>query len=290
MRISGPKATMAAWLVFTIGFSIYLLQADRVYHALRDGSYIQKLPEHFSMRAKGDLQVLNTFEARPVSNRFEEGRSFRGRLSQLADQSGKAKVRVFFRSSDAMYEVIENRRSFLGTARQTVSFFTSTSGLEAGDYTVGLYLRDDDGESFAWISNSFTKVAGGTSVYIARPVSLPPASIGETIQFSVENIYPKDIYWVVQGWVVLADAEMTDYNAYVVIQDADGVSKAFYAPLYTRMDIASRQGDDRSAHSGFLIQIPSSEYTRWPSAIQIALQSRKTGTILESRAEVFPRF
>jgi hypothetical protein len=283
MGFSEKRVIMAVWLFFVGFFIISMFNADRVYHALSGKSYAVKLPADLPLHANGDLQMSDVFDYTPVNNKFEEGKGLRGQFITVANESGNAKVRVFLRSPDALYEVIENRRSFWAhSTKIAVNFFASTSGLENGIYNVGLYLSDDEGERFVWMNSLFEKVAGGPVEYIARPVALAPNGVSKDLKFAIEQIYNDNKEFVFQGWAVLENAEMSNYNAYITIKDSDDVSKTFYAPLFTRMDVASIYEDTRAANSGFRIKVPQYEFVPGKHNIKVIIKSRKTGEVIES--------
>jgi hypothetical protein len=280
---SEKSSRTAAYLLFVILFVTYVLNADSVYYALSGKSHAVKLPHDILLHAKGDLQFLHGGDHSLVNNQFEEGKVFRGRSIRVANASGKAQLRVFIRSTDALYEVIENRRSFWAQSRKrVVNFFISTSGLEDGIYQLGLYLSDDEGVRVAWTDSFFERVDGGPVDYMARPVAPVPARISEDLKFSIERLGKAKESIVFRGWAVLENIEMNDYNAYIKIEDSHGVSKTFYAPLYTRMDIASMYDDPRAANSGFRIKVPRGEFAPGNHAIKVVVKHRKTGETVES--------
>ena len=98
----------------------------------------------------------------------------------------------------------------------------------------------------------------------------------------VEKIDKDKEGFVIEGWAVLDHAEMDDYNAYLSFEDSNAVSKVFYAPLFTRMDIAAMYEDVRAANSGFHVRIPRGEFAPGTYRINVALDSRKTGEVIES--------
>jgi len=280
---SEKRVRMAAWLFFVMFFLVYMFNADRVYHAVSGKFHVAKSPDTFSLPARGDLPMLSFFDYHPVNNKFKEGIVIRGMLSPFANTSGQAKARVFFRSPDALYEVIGNRYSFLPDSLYGgMDFFVSTAALDKGVYTAGLYVRDDEGERFVWLDSVFEKVAGGPVKYGARPVALGLAKASRDVTFALELCSKEDDGLVLRGWVVLDNAEMEDYNAYITIRDTRGVAKIFYAPLYTRMDIASLYADIRAANSGFEILVPEDECAPGKYSIKVIVKSRKTGEVLES--------
>jgi hypothetical protein len=281
---AATKIRVLAWLLLAMLFSAYLLNADRVYHALSGKSYVWKLPDSFSLRAQGDLSTTwngEDFDL-PVNNEFEEGKGLWGKFMSFADKKGDAQLRVFLRSPHALYEVIGNGHSFWANEKKTsFGFFASTSGLENGVYTIGLYLRDDEGERFTWKDNFFEKIDGGPADYIARSIALPRASAKqEQLNFAFDKIEQKNERLAFSGWVVLDGAHMDDYNAYLSIKDPKGSIKNFYAPLFTRMDIASFYKSTRAASCGFQISIPRAELSSGKHGIRVVLQSRTTGEII----------
>ena len=272
-----------SWLVFVVLFVVYFVNADQVYYALSGKSYVVKLPNSFSLHAKGDLRMLAVFNYPPVNNKFEEGKGYRARFNMVANKSGKTKVRVFFSSSNALYEVIENRHSFWANPMKiAMNFFASTSGLENSIYKIGLYIIDDKGERFLWINNFFEKVAGGPVKYIAHPCTLMPTRTCKDLRFAIEEIYKDNEEFIFKGWVVLDNAEMNDYSAYITIKDSTDVSKTFYAPLFTRTDVASMYSDTRAANSGFQISVPQNEFVPGKYVIKVMIKSRQTGEVIES--------
>ena len=277
LSTSGMKT--AAWLAFAAAFGLYLFQADRVYHALSGKSHAVQMPAGFSPPARGDLKLSSVFDYAPVNNKFEEGKEFRAKFYTISNRLGCAQVRVFFRSPAAVYELAANRRSLWAHAEKlAVNFFASTAGLENGVYTLGLSVVDDNGPRLAWIDSFFERVPGGPVKYVARPVPLAPGRVREDLTFSIEHIRANRI----QGWVVLAGAEMNAYNAYVIVQGPGRSRRAYYAPLYTRRDVAAARGDDRAANSGFRIDFPKDEFPPGTYTIKLAVQSRQTGEIFES--------
>ena len=284
MVLSKKKEKMAAVLFLVSFFLLYMLNADRVYHALSGKPYVAKLPDDFPLHARGDLHLQYFFDPVPVNNKFEEGKGFNAGFAANANKSVNVKVRVFFRSFEAMYEVIKNRRSFWADIISffELKFFVSTSGLDNGIYQIGIYLIDDDGERFAWMNSFFEKAAAGPVEYIARPVSVAPTGVSKDLNFAIESIGKDSKNFILQGWAVLNNAEMNDYSAYIEIKDSKNAVEVFYAPLFTRMDIASLYEDIRAANSGFQIKIPQDEFTPGKHVIKVILKSRKTGEVLES--------
>jgi hypothetical protein len=282
--IKESNVKIFSWLLLVVLFIIYFVNADRVYYALSRKSYAVKLLADLSLHAKGDLQC-NFRSLRTINNKFAEMVVLNGKITKVANKSGNAKVLVFFRSSNALYEVIENRCSFKADSTEiALNCFASTSGLEYGVYNIGLYLIDDDGEKFVWTNNFFEKVAGGPVDYIARPVALVPTRISEDLKFVIEKIDNENKEFLIQGWTVLDNAEMNDYNAYITFKDKDsGVfSKAFYMPLFTRMDIASFYDDSSAANSGFWVSVPQHDSVPGKHVIKVIIKSRKTGEVIES--------
>jgi len=284
MVFSENSFKMAAWLFFFMFFLVYMFNADRVYHGLSGKPYVSKLPDDFPLHVRGDLNMQYVFDPAPVNNKFEEGKGFSGGFASIANKSGNAKVRVFFRSTEALYEVIKNRRSFWVNALNffALNFLVSTSGLDNGMYQIGIYLLDDDGERFAWMNSFFEKAAGGPVEYIARPVAVAPTGVSKDLNFAIEPIGKDSKNLILQGWAVLDNAEMNDYSAYIEIKDSKNVVEAFYAPLFTRMDIASLYEDIRAANCGFQIKIPQDEFSPGKHVIKVILKSRKTCEVLES--------
>ena len=287
MAASSAKGMKTAvWLISAVLFALYLIGADRVYHVLSGKSYFVRQPAGFLPQAQGHLKLSSVCDYAPVNNPFEEGKEFRAKFYYPPDENGPVKLRVFFRSPDAVYEVVPNRRSFWAhTMKIAVNFCASTAGLENGVFTLGLSVEDKNGLQMAWIDSFFERTAGGPLIYVARPVALAPAPASDPITFALNRLDNN----VIQGWVVLAGAEMNDYNAYVVIRNADGVRKAYYAPLYTRMDIAGRRGDPRAANSGFRISFSRDEFPPGTCTIRMALQSRRTGEVFESAQKLTVR-
>ena len=278
-RLSAKKWIRTAWLAFALGFVLYLFQADRAYHALTGRSHLVRMTAEVPPPARGDLKLSGIFDYAPVNNKFEEGKEFRARFYKIADAEGVAKTRVFFRSPAAVYELAANRRPLWAHAMKVaVNFFASTAGLETGVYTLGLAVEDDDGLRMAWLDSFFEKTPGGPVKYVARPVALAPGRTCPDVVFAFERIGMDSI----QGWVVRAGADMDDFNAYVVVTDSRGFRRAYYAPLYTRMDVADQRGDPRAANSGFKIVFPKNEFAPGSYAVHMALQSRQTGEVLES--------
>lgn len=281
------RLKLAAWLLFAIFFLVYMLNIDRVLYAVNGKSYVVKLPPSFSVLARGDLKMQWLANYPPVNNRFEEGKGMRIFIPNFANTMGVAKVRLFFKSAEALYEVMANRQAFLADPQKgVVDFFASTSALEAGIYTIGLYVSDDNGERFAWMNTFFEKVPGGPVEYISRPVAVAPSIASKGLQFAIDGISMVDRddnkFVRLSGWIVLENADMDDYCAYITLRDAENATKTFYAPLYTRRDIASLYDDSHAANSGFQITVPHDELTPGKHRITVMVKSRKTGEILES--------
>ena len=284
MEFLEKRLKMAAWLFFVLFFLAYMFNADRVYHALSGKAYSVKLPDDSALYAKGDVQYnWSPWGIKTVNDKFEAKLMFSGSVSKVANKSGNAKIRVFFRSPSALYEVMDNRHTFRADTNEIiVNFFASTSQLDKGIYNIGLYLIDDDGARFVWMNSFFEKAADGPVEYIARPVDLAPTGVSTDLNFAIESIGKdgKDI--VFQGWAVLGNAEMNDYSAYIAIRDSKNVTKTFYAPFFTRMDIASLYEDIRAANSGFQIRIPQDAVATGKHVVKVIIKSRKTGEVLES--------
>jgi hypothetical protein len=284
MKVFSPKISRtAAYLAFVILFVIYMINADRVYYALSGVSHAVKLPDDFRLPAAGNLLFSYIGEDFVVNNPFEEGKIVLGRSVRLANERGNGQLRVYLRSTDAVYEVIENRRSFWAPSRNRLrNIFISTSGLKDGIYQLGLYLSDDDGVRAAWTGSLFERVNGGPVVYIARPIAPVTARMSEGLRFSIERIGQEKEAILLRGWAVLENKDMDDYHAYLKIEDSRGVSQTFYAPLYTRVDIASRYNDPRAANSGFRIRVSRRDLGPGRHSIKVLLRHRKTGEAVES--------
>ncbi len=271
------------YLLFVAVFLTYIFSANRVHNILGGKYYAARLSDNVSPRASGNIEMISIYDYPPVNNRYEEGKGFRGEFLEIANRSGNARIRVFLRSSIAIYEVISNRRSFWAHSRKiAINFFTSTSGLEKGIYQVGVYLSDDSGERFIWMDSFFQKAVGGPAEYVARPIAPIPAKESENLHFAIERIEKNNNEYVIQGWIVLDNREMNDFSAYLIFKDFGGVSKTFYAPLYTRMDIASLYADACAANSGFRIRIPQSDITPGNYEIRVELKSRKKDEAVKS--------
>ena len=276
---SAKKWIWAAWLAFVLGFVLYLFQADRAYHALSGRSHLVRMTAEVPPPARGDLKLSSVFDYAPVNNKFEEGKEFRAKFYTIADAKTVAKTRVFFRSPGAVYELAANRRPLWAHARKAaVNFFASTAGLETGVYTLGLAVEDDDGPRMAWLDSFFEKTPGGPVKYVARPVALALGRTCPDVAFAFECIGTDGI----QGWVVRAGADMDDFNAYVVVAGPGGFRRAYYAPLYSRRDVADQRGDPRAVNSGFKINFPENEFPPGTYAVQLAVQARSTGEVFES--------
>ncbi len=266
-----------------------MLCADSLYHGLSGHSYVVKLSENLPLPTRGDLGLRSVFDYEPVNNTYAEGIRFRGEFNEVSDRGGNAKVRVFLRSPDALYEVIENRRSFWAHSMKiAVNFFASTAGLEKGIYQIGLYVADDKGERFAWIDQCFEKIAGGPVIYRPRPVATVPTVSDKDMMVRIEKHERIKDDIVLQGWVIHDHTEMSDYNAFVKIKNGITAVKIFYAPLFARTDISTGDTDPRAVNRGFKIKIPLSELPLYPYTISVVLQSRKTGEAIESESERHP--
>ena len=254
-----------------------------VYFMLSGKSYLEKIPGGNLLFPRDTLQMLSVVDHPPVNNPFEEGKGFRGEFVGFENKKGYTKVCVFFRSTDALFELIENRRSFWERSEKSVvNFFASTTGLEKGIFQMGLYLSDDKGKRFAWINSFFEKVNSGPVEYFARPIAPVRAKTSEDLEFDIENFDRKYKKIVCEGWIVLENANMNDFNAYLLIKDSRGVSKTFYTPLYARMDLISKYNDRRAANGGFRIKIPQDEFPPGNYTVSVILQSRKTDEAIES--------
>jgi hypothetical protein len=286
MDFSKKSVKTAAGLffaIFLITYAIFIFNADNVYFLLSGKSYIKKIHDDRSFYPKGNLEMRFVFDYPPVNNAFEEGKGFRGRLVGVLNKKGNIKVRVFFRSAVALYEVIENNCSFWANPeKNVVNFFASTAGLENGVYQIGLDLSDDRGERFAWIDSFFEKASGGPMEYVARPVAPLLAKISKDLKFGIEKFDRKYKEIVCKGWIRLDGADMNDFNAYLLIKDSDGILKTFYTPLYTRMDLASKTNNLRTANCGFRIKVPADEFPPDNYMLSMVLRSRKTGKCIGS--------
>ena len=280
---SAKSSRLIAYLSLVILFITYLINADRVYYALSGQSHAVKISADFRLPAIADLPFFYGGNDFLVNNQFEEGRLFLGRSLRVTNERGNAQLRVFMRSTDALYEVIENRSSFWAASRKHLgNFFISTSGLEDGIYQLGLFLSDAEGSGLAWTPSIFERVDGGPVIYLARPIAPVAARTSEGLKFSIERIGKEEEAILFRGWAVLENSDMSVYNAYLKIEDSRGVCKTFYAPLYTRMDIASLQNDPRAANSGFRIKISRGELTPGSYSIKVVVKHRKTGEAVES--------
>jgi len=272
-----------SWLLWIALLVTYAGHAAKVYHAATGRSYAVRLPDGFSVAASGDLHGNFPFLS-TAKNAFAEEVVFNGQIDKVANGSGNATIRAFFRSSAATYEVIENRRAPLARSETiSVNVVASTSEMKNGVYTVGACVADDEGVRVAWLNRFFEKIDGGPVEYVARPVSLTPAGASGGVQFMVEKIDKEKEGFVFEGWAVLDHAEMDEYNAYLSFEDSNAVSKAYYAPLFTRMDIAAMYEDVRAANCGFQVRIPPGEFAPGTYRIKVALESRKTGEVIESQ-------
>lgn len=183
------RARIIAYLLFVTVFLTYMFNADRVHDVLSGKSYAVKLSNNIPLYANDNLGMLYVCDYSPVNNRYEEGKGFRGEFARIANRSGNARIRVFLRSSNALYEVNSNRRSFWAHSMKiAVNFFTSTSGLEKGIYQVGICLSDDEGKKFAWLDSFFQQGAGGPLEYVSRPIAPILAKFSEDLKFAVEYI------------------------------------------------------------------------------------------------------
>ena len=284
-RRPGRRLIISAWLLGSLLFVGYLMRADRVCRAFDGKPYLVKLPDNAVLQANWNLDITRWFSPRPVNNKFEEGVAYQGQFTSVSDQHGES-LRVFFRSKDAIYEVAENRRSFLGSANQAVvNLFVSTSGLKNDVYTLGLSLRDAAGERFAWVDSSFEKVPGGPVGYIARPLALQPSGSREDLKFVVEKMQKKRGNWFMRGWLSLENGEMADYNAYVLVKDSAGVLKTFYAPLLTHLAGETEAGSGQVSYGGFRLKLRHGEFVNGPHLVKVAIESRRTGEVVESVQE-----
>jgi hypothetical protein len=273
----------AACLAFVILFVIYMINADSVYYALSGVSHAVKLTADFRLPVGGNLPFSYIGDDFLVNNPFEEGKIVLGRSVRVANERGNAQLRVYLRSTDAVYEVTENRRSFWAPSRNRLrNIFISTSGLKDGIYQLGLYLSDDNGVRAAWTGSLFERVDGGPAVYIAGPIAPITARMSEGLRFSIERIGQEKEVILLRGWAVLENKDMNDYLAYLKIEDSRGVSQTFYAPLYTRMNMASRHNDPRAANSGFRIRISRRDLGPGRHSIKVVVRHRKTGEAVES--------
>lgn len=290
MGFTEKRVKMAAWLLFIVFVIVYMFHADKAYHVLSGKSYAVKLPGDLSLHAKGDLP-WHFLKLRIVKTKFREMVVLNGKVTEIANKSGNAKVRVFFRSPDDLYEVIGSRHSFSADSMEiAVNLFVSTSGLDRGVYQIGLYLFDDAGKRFVWTNNFFNKITGGPVEYIARPVTLVPTRVSKDLKFVIEKIDNESKEFLLQGWMVLDNAEMKDYNAHIVLKDPGAVAKAFYAPLFTRMDVASMYDDARAANSGFWIRVSHHDFAPGKHVITVMIKSRKTGEVIESEQAEIRKF
>ena len=104
------------------------------------------------------------------------------------------------------------------------------------------------------------------------------------IKYSIERLEKGNDVISIQGWVVLDKADMDEYEAYIAIRNTTNTISFYYAPLYTRWDIASLYGDMRAANSGFKIKIPKGSNFSGPHTVRAVLKSRITGEAHESGA------
>jgi hypothetical protein len=280
---SGRGPIAAAYLVLVILFAVYLRNADRVYYALSGQPHAVKLPDDFRLPDKGYIQFFNVGSDFLVNTAFEEGKIFLGRSVRVLNERGGAQLRVFLRSADALYEVVEKRPSFWVESRKRLTnFFIPTSGLKDGVYQLGLFLSDDHGARFAWIASFFEKRAGGPVVYTARPVASVTGRTSDALKFHIGKIEKEEKAILFQGWAVLENADMSDYNAFLKIEDSRGAAQTYCAPLYTRMNMASRYHDPRAADSGFRIKVTRDALAPGTHSIKVVVRHRKTGEVVES--------
>ncbi len=283
MNLSRNKRSVLAYVLFLILSLTYLINADRLYYALSGRSYPLKLSLPPSLHATGDLQMRAVFDYPPVNNTFEEGKLFRAEFTRITNASGRTVLRLFLRSSHDVYEVIANRRPFWAHSMKiAVNCFIGSVGLPSSVYQIGLYVSDDEGERFAWLPACFEKADDGPRAYIASPTIPTEAIVSKRLNFGLENVSKQEGSIQLSGWVVLQDAQMDDYNAYVTMVGEDGVTRAFYSPLSTRMDIAFLYGDCRAANSGFQVRISEAEFKSKVYSVRLILKSREGGQCIES--------
>lgn len=276
-------ATGLSLTILFIIYAIYMVYADKVYFLLSGKSYIEKIPNDHSLSTMDNLPMRSVADHPPTNNRFEEGKGFRGQFVGVENKKGKTNVRVFFRSADALYELVANRRLFWeGADKTVVDLYASTAGLEKGIYQMGLFLSDDKGERFAWIYSFFEKANGGPVEYLARPVAPVPAKSSQGLKFDIEDLIRKYKKVVCQGWTVLENAEMNDFNAYLLFKDSAGVSKTFYSPLFARTDLLSKHTDRRAVNCEFRIKVPQDELPPGNYTVAVVLRSRKNGEAIQS--------
>jgi len=276
------KSAWAAYLLFVALFFVYLVNAARVYHALSGKTHAVKLRPDFPLYPKGQFGYSLFMDPSMVNSPFAEGVEFKALFWRALFAAGNPPLRAFLRSTDALYEVAANRQSFWPQKhRPLMQFFVSTAGLEKGIYQLGLYLFEGTGGRFEWTRHVFEKADGGPAEYVARPLVLGPARISHDLKFRIEGLWETKGLIEIRGWVAVDNVEMSDYDGYIKIESPAGVAKAFYAPLYTRMDIASMYEDPKAANCGFRIRIPKSEIGAGRYSIKVAVQHRKTHEIFE---------
>jgi hypothetical protein len=250
-----------------------------------------KLPDDFLLPDKGVIRFFDTGQDFLVNNPFEEGKLLLGRTVRVANERGGAQLRVFLRSPDALFEVADKRHLlWVEPGKRLADFFIPTSGLETGVYQLGLLLSDDEGVRFAWIASFFEKRAGGPVSYTARPVASVTGKTSEGLKFHIGKTDKKEKTVLLQGWAVLENADLNDYSAFLKIEDSRGVSKTFYAPLYTRMGVASRYNDPRAANSGFRIKVSLDQLAPGRHSIKVLVRHRNTGEAFESAQSEIKNF
>lgn len=276
----------APWLwlaIISLLFAVVAFNANAVYFLLSGKSHLKKIATDDSLFPGETLLMDSVLDHAPTNNPFEEGKGFRGQFAGIENKNGHTKLRVFFRSSTALFELMENRRSFWEGAEKTVvNFYASTTGLERGIYQLGLFLADDKGKRFAWVDSFFEEVKGGPVEYIAQPGASVRAKISDDLRFEIERVDRRYKKIVCEGWAVLANADMKGFNAYLLVKDAAGAARTFYAPLYARMDLAARHHDPRAANGGFRIKFFQQEFPPGEYTVTVVLTSRKTGEAIES--------
>ena len=288
---TSKRPITAVYLGLVLLFAVYLGNADRVYYALSGKSHAVKLPDDFLLPDKGVIRFFDTGKDFLVNNRFEEGKLLLGRTVPVANERGGAQLWVFLRSPDALFEVTDKRHLlWVEPGKSLVDFFIPTSGLEAGVYQLGLLLSDDEGVRFAWIASFFEKRAGGPVSYTARPVASVIGKTSESLKFHIGKMGKEEKAVLLQGWAVLENADMNDYSGFLKIEDSRGVSKTFYAPLYTRIGVASRYNDPRAANSGFRIKLSLDQLAPGRHSIKVLVRHRKTGEAFESAQNEIKNF
>ena len=281
-KTSGKMATGAVAALFIVMYAAYMFNADAVYFRLSGKSYIEKIPSGRTF-PRDTLQMASVLDHAPANNPFDEGKGFRGQFVGIENKKGHTKMRVFFRSPTALFELRENRRPvWEGAEKTVVNFYASTAGLEKGIYQLGLYLSDDRGERFAWVDSFFEKARDGPVEYIARPAAPLQAAIGKDLEFELETVDRRYKKIVIEGWTVLANADMNVFNAYLLVKDSAGAGRMFYAPLFSRPDLIARYNDPRAANGGFRIRILQRELPPGEYTVAVVLQSRRTGEAVES--------